>query len=162
MGRPGTVAFCLGRILTVHEGCFIWADRVLFTQTVVEPWAVSLFLVLSGPYRSPPIPLDHLKDLSKGISGGRGGKEPIEPSGPYRSPPIPLDHLNDLSKGISGGRGGEKSLSNLYLFYGRGLTGPPTGAPPNSLEPEKQRFKGICGAGGEGEWTQRVAGPSAG
>jgi hypothetical protein len=52
MGRPGTVAFCLGRILTVHEGCFIWADRVLFTQTVVEPWAVSLFLVLSGPYTS--------------------------------------------------------------------------------------------------------------
>jgi hypothetical protein len=68
-----TWAFCLGRVLTIHEGHFIWADRVLFTLTVVEPWAVCLFSVLSGPYRSPPIPLDHLKDLSKGISDDRGG-----------------------------------------------------------------------------------------
>jgi hypothetical protein len=51
MGRPGTV----------HT-------------VVVEPWAVCSFSVLSGPYRSPPIPLDHLKDLSKGISDDRGGR----------------------------------------------------------------------------------------
>jgi hypothetical protein len=37
---------------------------------------------LRCPHRSPPIPLDHLKDSSKGISGDRGGgggeREPAE------------------------------------------------------------------------------------
>jgi hypothetical protein len=66
-----TWALCLGRVLTVHEGYFIRADRVLFTLTVVGPWAVCLFVVLSGPYR----PYDHDHD---NLASSLGNKSLME------------------------------------------------------------------------------------
>lgn len=82
------------------HGSLIWAEAPhsragvsLLMEITSGSWVVRIIsgpllgclLILTGPHRSPPIPLDHLKDSSEGISGGRGGEKESLPN-PYYFP----------------------------------------------------------------------------